>query len=186
MGELSEIVVFQDGQLKSHRVSESIRSDEGQDRINDSRESFVFDTLSEGSEVRALVSIGNLDDLGMPDVAVGVPGYDALGVDAGAIQTVFRYQRGNQSAQLIASNTGGMGPLRSFDRFGFAVAEAGDLDGDGFDDLYVTAPGDSSNRGTIYTLYLNSDGLVKEYVELDINTNGVAFSELGLSMSQAT
>ena len=180
-----EIVVFQDGQLKSHRVSESIRSDEGQDRINDSRESFVFDTLSEGSEVRALASIGNLDGIGMPDVAVGVPGYDALGVDAGAIQTVFRYQRGNQSAQLIASNTGGMGPLRSFDRFGFAVAEAGDLDGDGFDDLYVTAPGDSSNRGTIYTLYLNSDGLVKEYVELDINTNGVAFSELGLSLDVA-
>ncbi len=121
-------------------------------------------------------------DATLANIAVGVPGYDAFGFNSGGIQTVIRIQRGAQIAKVIASNTGGMGPLAPYDRFGAALAEAGDLDGDGYTDLFVSAPGDSSNRGALYVLYLNAESLVKDYVKLDIDTNGVSFSQLGGSI----
>ena len=42
-------------------------------------------------------------------------------------------------------------------KFGFSVSEAGDVDGDGFDDLFVSAPfhdGDAGERvGRAYVIY---------------------------------
>ncbi|QDV14718.1 FG-GAP repeat protein [Rosistilla oblonga] len=186
----TELISFQDGKLISSRLTEAIYNDEGQDHIDDFTESFIFDTLCPACEDRALAYIGKVDASGMPvaedatlaNIAVGVPGYGGFGFDSGGVQTIIRFQRGAQTAKLIASNTGGMGPLAPNDRFGAALAEAGDLDGDGYTDLFVSAPGDSFSRGAIYVLYLNSESLVKNYVKLDIDTNGISFSQLGGSI----
>ena len=48
---------------------------------------------------------------------------DRDGVDSGGVQIVFRQQRRSQITKVIASNTGGMGPLEAFDRFGAAGVE---------------------------------------------------------------
>ena len=56
------------------------------------------------------------------------------------------------------------GALDDNDRFGSAVANLGDLDGDGIDDLAVGAGNDNdggASRGAVYVLFLNADGTLK-------------------------
>lgn len=57
------------------------------------------------------------------------------------------------------------GDLNDGDGFGAAVAEVGDLEGDGVTDLAVGAPfddGTGSDRGAVWILLLNGDGTVLE------------------------
>jgi MYXO-CTERM domain-containing protein len=48
---------------------------------------------------------------------------------------------------------------RDEDRFGAAVAGAGDLDGDGYGDAAVAAPDADTNAGAVYVFYGGEDGL---------------------------
>jgi len=77
----------------------------------------------------ALAGVGDQDGDGVPDVLVGAPGrFGMVGharVHSGATGAVLRALSGTQSA----------------DRFGAAVAAAGDLDDDGTGDFLVGAPG---------------------------------------------
>ena len=56
------------------------------------------------------------------------------------------------------------------DRFGESIANIGDLDGDGVDDLAVGAPYDDgdggSNQGVIHIMFMNANGSVKSTVEI--------------------
>ena len=66
--------------------------------------------------------------------------------------------------------------LADSDSFGFSVANIGDLNGDGVNDLAVGAysdDGDSSNRGAVHIMFMNTDGSVDSTVEInDTTTNG--------------
>ena len=66
--------------------------------------------------------------------------------------------------------------LDNIDKFGMSVANIGDLDGDGYDDLAVGAIFDDaggSNRGAVHVLFMDEDGAVKSAVEInDSTTNG--------------
>ena len=62
------------------------------------------------------------------------------------------------------------------DYFGISTANIGDLDGDGVNDLAVGAysdDGDSSNRGAVHIMFMNTDGSVDSTIEInDTTTNG--------------
>ena len=122
--------------------------------------------LDDGDEFgSALAAIGDLDRDNVVDLAVGVPGDDRGGTDRGGLWILFLDIDGTVlDARKIADGTGGFsGNLDNDDRFGSAIAEIGDLDGDGITDLAVGAPNADdgvSNAGAVWILFMNEDGTV--------------------------
>jgi len=105
--------------------------------------------------------IGDLDEDGVPDIAVSAPGDDdGSGLEGGALYLLFLNRDGSvKSETKISSTAGGFaGNLDAGDRFGSALAAVGDVDGDGVMDLAAGAPGDDdgagSDTGAVWTLFL--------------------------------
>lgn len=89
-------------------------------------------------------SAGDVNGDGLADLIIGAPVADpAMGTDAGCTYVVFG-KRNTQAINLsaIASGTGGfvINGLAAGDRSGMSVSSAGDVNGDGLDDLVVGAP----------------------------------------------
>ena len=113
----------------------------------------------------AVANIGDLEADGVTDQAVGTPLDDDGGTDRGAVWVLFMNDDGTVDIeQKISDTEGGFnGLLEDSDLFGSAVAELGDLNGDGFLDIAVGAPLDDdggTDRGAIWILFLNADGTV--------------------------
>ena len=107
----------------------------------------------------AITALGDLDQNGTVDLAVGAPGDDDGASSAGAVHILLLDTDGTVSADAkIGASTGGLtGPLESFDSLGSGVAALGDLDGDGTVTLAVGAHGDddgASSAGAVYVLDL--------------------------------
>ena len=112
------------------------------------------------------LAIADFDHDGLDDLAVGVR-FDRVGdVVAGAVN-VFYGNEPHLSAvdgQLWHQNASGVpGVAEANDFFGWAVA-AGDLDGDGFAELAVGAPGEAlasteSGAGLVDVIYGTAEGL---------------------------
>ena len=125
----------------------------------------------------AVTAIGDLNEDGFTDLAVGAPGDDDGGTDRGAVWILFLNAEGKvQQYQKISDTTGGFdGNLNNGDQFGSAVASIRDMDGDGNDELAVGAPyaGDGgTGRGAIWILFLNSDGRVKSQQKIADGAGG--------------
>jgi hypothetical protein len=130
------------------------------------------------------VAMGDFDADGDDDVAVGVAG-ESVGTveEAGAAQVIYAAAGGlntGRASQLFVQGSGGIGSTpEMFDQFGFSVA-AGDLDGNGADDLAVGVPNESvgttEGAGVAHTVYgvsgasLNT-GRASQMISQD--TNGV-------------
>ena len=108
-----------------------------------------------------VASLGDLDDDGVGDLAVGAFLDDDGGLNRGAVWILFLNTDGTvKSHQKISDTQGGFtGILDDGDVFGVAVASLGDLDGDGVGDLAVGALDDDGgfNRGAVWILFLNVD-----------------------------
>jgi hypothetical protein len=99
---------------------------------------------------RALANAGDVDQDGYDDVIVGAPYNDEGGASAGK---AYVYS-GRTGAQIYAKRGGQEG-----ERFGWAVASAGDANRDGYDDFVVAAPYRSNKRGRI-KVFSGADGSV--------------------------
>lgn len=85
----------------------------------------------------SIAGIGDVDGDGLADVAIGAPGRDSAGQDAGSAYLLFGPLAGHidlADADLELSGAA------AFDFTGQAVAAAGDVDADGFPDLLIGAP----------------------------------------------
>jgi len=115
----------------------------------------------------AVANIGDLEADGVTDLIVGAPLDDDGGTDRGAVWILFMNDDGTVDIeQKISDNEGGftlLSVLDDNDQFGSAVAELGDLNGDGFLDVAVGAPLDDdggTDRGAVWILFLNANGTV--------------------------
>jgi hypothetical protein len=80
---------------------------------------------------RSVVGLGDVDGDGLPDFATGAPWHSNNTTDAGHV-----YVCKGSTAALVRTLTGQSGG----DDFGYALANAGDVDGDGVADVLVGAP----------------------------------------------
>ncbi len=134
----------------------------------------------------AAKGIGDLDNDGLEEVAVGASG-DTEGGSNGAVWILFLNSNGTVRDQQKINNVhGGLTNLPSNGaRFGDSVGKLGDVDGDGIPDIAVGAPQDDGttppdpqyNYGAVWILFLNSDGTVKSEIKLDeTNVNFLTLS----------
>ena len=125
---------------------------------------------------------------GVNDIAVGAY-FDANGgSNRGALHIMFMNTDGSVDSTVEINSSTTNGPtLTNGDRFGTSVANIGDLNDDGVNDLAVGAQGDNmdengnasggSDRGALHIMFMNTDGSVDSTVEInDSTTNGPVLS----------
>ena len=105
----------------------------------------------------AVATAGDVNGDGYDDVIVGAPGYNNGAGEEGA---VFVYH--GSAAGLSTTANWRAVANRANAAFGFSVATAGDVNGDGYDDVLVGAPGpetDEQGRGRVFVYHGSASGL---------------------------
>ena len=115
---------------------------------------------------KSVSAAGDINGDGIPDLIIGADNNDANGVNnAGAAYVVFG-EVGGFAANLDLSTLNGTNGFKisgetAFELAGWSVSDAGDVNGDGFDDMMVgspyTAP-NGSQSGTSYVVFGHASG----------------------------
>ena len=142
---------------------------------------FVINGVSAGDSSGVSVSsAGDVNGDGFDDLIVGANYADPNGFQSGASFVVFGKTDGSVvelSAIEDSANMGGfvINGVSVQDQSGFSVSGAGDVDGDGFDDLIVGAFGDDPNgftSGASFVVFGKADGTVVELSDVEAGTGG--------------
>ncbi len=176
-GEGAVYILFmnQNGTVKNHtKISENISG-------------FNSANLGEfGLFGSAIENLGDLDQDGITDLAVGARAAWRNNNNEGIVYILFMNQNGTvKNFTEISSGNNGFFPnnLDENDRFGVDIELFEDLDGDGVPELLVGALQDeviSDQDGAIYLLYLNRNGGVKSHIKIGTSLEGLILSEIEL------
>lgn len=113
---------------------------------------------------QGVANIGDLDGDGVIDIAVGAPQDGANNV--GAVWILFLNSTGVVDGYQKINNVAGSMPatIPDFELFGYSIATVGDLDSDGYNEIFVGARGDDDgdgiDSGAGWILSLSVDGTV--------------------------
>ncbi len=166
--------------------------------IEAGRGGFVINGVSAGDySGRSVSSVGDVNGDGFDDVIVGAPNDDPNANYAGASFVVFGKTDGTKvELSAVEAGIGGfvINGVSEDDYSGFSVSGAGDVNGDGFDDLIIGARNDNpngNNSGASFVVFGKTNGTNVELSAVEAGTggfvmNGVSVGDLaGFSVSLA-
>ena len=163
----------------------------------DGSNGFVINGANAGDYSGASVNAGgDINGDGIDDLVIGAPGSSPGEAYAGASYVVFGSDQDWDSAVELSSLDGGNGfvinGVNAYDESGVSVSAAGDINGDGIDDLVIGAP--YAGSGAAYVVFGRAVGetwdSALELSSLD-GSNGFAISgaspgaSFGVSVSAA-
>ena len=98
----------------------------------------------------AVTHLGDIDGDGKMDALISAPRESSQGNNRGSIYVMYSDDPSNTLVveEKFSGESNG-------DRFGFAIKNVGDTNGDGFDDILIGAPyadDESSNGGAVYLI----------------------------------
>lgn len=119
-----------------------------------------------GDMFGAAMAVGDFNDDGFDDLAVGAPGADISGAfDAGSVHVIYGTNTGlrsNKDQRWHQNSDGVDEDAEALDAFGTTLV-AGDFDNDGFDDLAIGVPFEDidglNDAGCVHVLFGTGNGL---------------------------
>jgi len=131
----------------------------------------VEGTPEEDDNYGQALATGDFNGDDYPDLAVGVPGESAAGVEDGGVSIIYGWWSGLSATaipdQLIGQdNLNVDGVAESYDHFGESLA-AGDFNLDGYADLAIGVPEEDNDIGFVNVIYGSVNGLSPTAVVLD-------------------
>ncbi|MBI2416219.1 MAG: FG-GAP repeat protein [Candidatus Kerfeldbacteria bacterium] len=126
---------------------------------------------------QAVASAGDINGDGFQDMLIGAPNNDTAGANAGAAYII--YGQNAQFTSPISLSDSIVVPLSGVtagDTAGYAVAGAGDVNNDGFDDFLIGAYRRSSGAGSAYLIYGQSQTLTAVTLAQAVTAGGAEFT----------
>ena len=163
---------------------------------------FVIQGIESSRAGQSVSAAGDVDGDGFDDLLIGASKGDLAGTDAGEAYIIYGRGTGSPVFPTLFDPGDDINPASGAtilgadagDRLGWSVASAGDINGDGYDDVILGAPqGDNggTSAGEAYVLFGSADGIA----DLDLTAlaladgfvilGDVAGDQAGFSVSSA-
>jgi len=121
----------------------------------------------------SVVGIRDLDSDGLGELLVGASGAGVAGmVDAGLVRLVSSIDPGALDERTLVPQMHQAGAA-----FGTEISSCGDADGDGIDEIVVSAPGWDAGSGRVF-IYMGSDAELDAPIEVRAPSMGIGFGRL--------